>query len=523
MSLSSHFKKQQKEWDTMKSRWIVPALTAALLSSFSLALAAGGNLPFTDVPSGSWYREYVRAAWENGLINGVAEHSFAPDGTLSLSQAVTLAARMHQLDQEGTVTLVNGEDIWYAPYVDYAEETGIIEREYYAGRWEETATRSEFIEIFYSAFPASEYTEINIVDDGAIPDVHPSQSYGPEVYAFYRAGILTGDENFYFHPNAAITRSEVSAIMARMFTPSLRSSVELRSKQTSPDPLTPVPNLDAALTFENVMALLSNYDPDGAFIMQSCHDQGDDVMVWWWGNAGLMDCLGTAVHEECHSYLHGNGGWNKEAIYIGSGEHLVVEYTDVVPSTYMAATIPESLRTFRWRDYVGEPDAGMASNVDGPYGLLNEFTAYCWGCNDDVSMLDYYLTQPQSAENWLDYVQNAAGSISAYAEFRYYILHYMLYVREQYPDVYANVMANEAFLDAFTIIENKYASVVATYLANLERVRYAAEDMGLRAFQSGDAFFIGNRGVGMNLEDYDLLMTEMEKPEYQQMLDLLMQ
>lgn len=190
MSLSSHFKKQQKEWDTMKSRWIVPVLTAALLSSSSLALAAGGNLPFTDVPSGSWYREYVRAAWEDGLINGVAEHSFAPDGTLSLSQAVTLAARMHQLDQEGTVTLVNGEDIWYAPYVDYAEETGIIEREYYAGRWEETATRSEFIEIFYSVLPASEYTEINIVDDGAIPDVHPSQSYGPEVYAFYRAGIL---------------------------------------------------------------------------------------------------------------------------------------------------------------------------------------------------------------------------------------------------------------------------------------------------------------------------------------------
>ena len=159
----------------MKSRWIVPVLTAALLSSSSLALAAGGNLPFTDVPSGSWYREYVRAAWEDGLINGVAEHSFAPDGTLSLSQAVTLAARMHQLDQEGTVTLVNGEDIWYAPYVDYAEETGIIEREYYAGRWEETATRSEFIEIFYSVLPASEYTEINIVDDGAIPDVHPSQ------------------------------------------------------------------------------------------------------------------------------------------------------------------------------------------------------------------------------------------------------------------------------------------------------------------------------------------------------------
>ena len=77
MSLSSHFKKQQKEWDTMKSRWIVPVLTAALLSSSSLALAAGGNLPFTDVPSGSWYRGYVRAAWEDGLINGVAEHSFA--------------------------------------------------------------------------------------------------------------------------------------------------------------------------------------------------------------------------------------------------------------------------------------------------------------------------------------------------------------------------------------------------------------------------------------------------------------
>ncbi len=504
----------------MKSRWIALMLTAVLLASSSFALAAG-DLPFTDVPSGSWYREYVRAAWEDGLINGVTEDSFAPDATLSLSQAVTLAARMHQLDQKGAVSLVNGEDTWYAPYVAYAEEAGIIDRAHYDGRWEEAATRAEFIAIFYPALPASEYAEINIVDDGAIPDVQPSQSCGPEVYAFYRAGILTGDENAYFHPDAAITRSEVSAVMARMFTPSLRSRVELHSKK--PASLTPAPGLDAAITFENVMALLSNYDPDGAFIMKSCHDQGDDVMVWWRGTAGIMGRLGTAVHEECHGYTHNYGGWQKEAIYIGGGEHIVVRYTDVVPSKYMAASIPEPLRTFRWKSYVGEPDAGMASNVDGPYGLLNEFAAYCWGCNTDVSMLDYYLTQPQSAENWLSYVQNAAGSISAYAEFRYFILHYMLYAREHHPDVYASVMANKAFLDAFTLVENKYASVVADYLANLDRVKAAAEAMGLRAFRSNDAFFIGSRGVGLNLEDYDLLMAEMEKPEYRQMLNLLMQ
>jgi hypothetical protein len=47
--------------------------------------------------------------------------------------------------------------------------------------------------------------------------------YGYEVYTFYRAGILQGnDANGTFAPGSSIKRSEVAAIIARMMEPANR-------------------------------------------------------------------------------------------------------------------------------------------------------------------------------------------------------------------------------------------------------------------------------------------------------------
>ncbi len=108
----------------------------------------------------------------------------------------------------------------------YALDNGIIDGEY--ADWTEKITRRAYVHIFYSALPASEYAPRNTVADGAIPDVSMADPHASEIYAFYSAGILTGSDSAgTFHPLSNIRRSEVAAILTRMFDASARKSITL--------------------------------------------------------------------------------------------------------------------------------------------------------------------------------------------------------------------------------------------------------------------------------------------------------
>ena len=193
---------------------------------------AGSNLskfPFVDIPSDSWYYSSVKAAWENNLIDGVTANEFKPNATLTVAQTIKLAAALHQLDRTGEVSLKNSGANWYDSYVNYAVVNGIIEKNYAnytKAQMNAPVTRGEFVHIFHGAEEA--YKAINIVADNAIPDVKATDKFAPEIYEFYRAGILTGsDAKGTFHSASTIKRSEAAAILLRMFEASARVSIDL--------------------------------------------------------------------------------------------------------------------------------------------------------------------------------------------------------------------------------------------------------------------------------------------------------
>ena len=193
---------------------------------------AGSNVskfPFLDVPSDSWYYSSVKAAWENDLIDGVTANEFKPNATLTVAQTIKLAAALHQLDRTGEVSLKNGGANWYDSYVNYAVVNGIIEKDYAnytKAQMNAPVTRGEFVHIFHGAEEA--YKAINTVADNAIPDVKATDKFAPEIYEFYRAGILTGsDAKGTFHSASTIKRSEVATILLRMFETSARKSISL--------------------------------------------------------------------------------------------------------------------------------------------------------------------------------------------------------------------------------------------------------------------------------------------------------
>lgn len=188
------------------------------------------SFTFTDVPRNAWFYDYVYTAVELGLVDGMSASVYNPDGSFTVAQAVKIAACMHQLYNEGEVTLENG-DVWYTSYVDYAVRSGVAPSSYASlsdAELNQAISRRDYVALFYNALPAAEYAAINSVPDGAIADVPSSDPEAAQIYAFYRAGILNGsDSEGNFLPESGIKRSEVAAIVARMFDPAERVSVTL--------------------------------------------------------------------------------------------------------------------------------------------------------------------------------------------------------------------------------------------------------------------------------------------------------
>lgn len=183
---------------------------------------------FTDVGPDDWYFGNVGSAYELGLMRGVGDGAFGPDGKLSVAEAMTIAARLHSIYTTGGESFEQGSP-WYQTYVDYDVEHGIIPAEHPdCGK---TATRAEFAVILAGALPAEALPEINSVAAGDIPDVKAGDDCAEAVYKLYRAGVLTGDGSGAFAPESDILRCEVAAVVSRMADPALRRTVELGSSR----------------------------------------------------------------------------------------------------------------------------------------------------------------------------------------------------------------------------------------------------------------------------------------------------
>ncbi|WP_256759305.1 S-layer homology domain-containing protein [Cohnella sp. WQ 127256] len=66
--------------------------TAMLVRSFGLTVSKAG-VPFKDIASNSWYSDAVRAAYEAGIIQGVAADRFDPNAQITREQMATLIVR----------------------------------------------------------------------------------------------------------------------------------------------------------------------------------------------------------------------------------------------------------------------------------------------------------------------------------------------------------------------------------------------------------------------------------------------
>lgn len=171
---------------------------------------------FEDI-AGRWFENDVKAAYEYGMAEGVGDKKFAPDECISVAEVIVMAARINSVYYDKKIYSEPGA--WYTKYITYALSAGIIRGNQFV-KYNREATRQEMAALFYKTLPMSEYPAINTVE--SIPDFDKDAVDSEAVYALYRAGVLTGDEDGFFRPKDTVTRAEAAAILIRTIVPERR-------------------------------------------------------------------------------------------------------------------------------------------------------------------------------------------------------------------------------------------------------------------------------------------------------------
>ena len=96
---------------------------------------------YRDVQDEAWYFPAVREATELGVLTGVGDKNFAPDGALTLAQAVRLACCVHAKLTGGSAPGTDCQP-WYQSSVDYALQNGILKTDDFAGSYDRAATEN---------------------------------------------------------------------------------------------------------------------------------------------------------------------------------------------------------------------------------------------------------------------------------------------------------------------------------------------------------------------------------------------
>ena len=158
------------------------------------------ELPFYDVAKGDWFYDAVKYVYYADLMDGVEEHIFAPNDTLTRAMVWTIIARAEGVDTDGGAT-------WYAKAQEWVVAKGISDGENPSA----AITRQELVTMLWRlAGEPALGSGISAPDAGSVSS-WAQQAMSWAVYI----GLIEGDENGAVTPAATATRAQAAAIFMR--------------------------------------------------------------------------------------------------------------------------------------------------------------------------------------------------------------------------------------------------------------------------------------------------------------------
>ena len=175
--------------------------------------------PFIDVAEGDWFYDAVVYAYQNELMDGVGGNRFAPNSETTRAQLVTILYRLEgQPAVSGDLPFTDVESgTWYTDAVLWAAQNGIVngvtDTTFAPG---DNLTRQQLVTILYRYAEAKGYDVSASADLSGYPDADQVQDYAQPAMAWAVAeNIIQGMEDGTLKPAGNASRAQIATILMR--------------------------------------------------------------------------------------------------------------------------------------------------------------------------------------------------------------------------------------------------------------------------------------------------------------------
>lgn len=209
------------------------------------------------------------------------------------------------------------------------------------------------------------------------------------------------------------------------------------------------------------------------------HQQKFSISDYFEGNARAhwVNSMPQAVHEAYHAY---NTILNNESdsskwfrYYHFNGTIAKVQKEKFFSASEISRIIPENIQAKigRYSAYVNENYNGEGeqdSKINGIYGLVEEFAAYCNSFK--IYVLSYQFFKDNfpvdSSKVWIDYLTENSSLVSSYYEFKLFILWYFRLAKERYFETYKKLTMNSELMKLYKSIDREFEKNISLYWEN---------------------------------------------------------
>ena len=174
---------------------------------------------FTDIQK-HWAADNILFAASRGLLSGTSDTTFSPDTGMTRGMFVTALGRLAGINpdsyQTGKFTDVKA-DAYYAPYVNWAAQTGIVEGVTAITFAPDTNINREQMAVIMKNYAAKlGYDLPQTLKAVTFADNTQISSWAKDaVKSMQQAGILAGKNENKFDPKGTATRAEVATVLRR--------------------------------------------------------------------------------------------------------------------------------------------------------------------------------------------------------------------------------------------------------------------------------------------------------------------
>ncbi len=296
------------------------------------------------------------------------------------------------------------------------------------------------------------------------------------------------------------------------------------------------------------LVLLKKYNPEGYQIIKTylnaptefkigpltTSSSKTDFGIYIMGadEMSIVASLGTVVHEINHGYtnllaLNEKASKNLTKLvdkrasffFINASQQILVPHTTTFPSKLIANNVKLAFRKFRYDEYITSTNSILGTQQSGIYGLMDEWNAYYQDTRTNYELYDYFVAETkQTPEDWARYLGQVNGVFYAYAEFKYFILEYLKYAQKNQPAIYKDIINNTAFKESFQAIDQGYANLIEQYFERRRGILASLKEKGLKVSMDGQFTFIGTKGHGNFMKEYQGLMAAMEEASFKKIL-----